>query len=417
MFRKEQIPVEMPGKHSKAARASIFCAPLWAVPSSMFGFLSPAGEKQRQKLLRSCYPKASRQRCLCLPGVQPWACSDTWSLFSFHTGESAEQEDETIYLRFENQTSTPVEVLWFSHTGEEQHFYKLNPRCSITQETFCGNVWLAKEDSASRRLLKRVKVVEKGVQRQLCYIRPLSDGKSADPVLDEFPCPDVRIPSCYTRILETELGIPIVAESDVCMPALHAAADIIRHMLEGCPPYVVKELKRHQCKVALIGRSKVTTDILEHSHLRGSPTPDGRDWDVGVRGLGGTLVIPTCTVGEENVLRAKKDRFGGESILVHEFGHTVMEVSMSSKQQQRIKDCYIKNKHRYTPGIYMVADEKEYWAEGSQSWFNASKRKDVNDGVNTREKLWKHDPELASLLREIYGNLSWRYDFTPIPEE
>lgn len=108
VFRKEQIPVEMPGKHTKAARASIFCAPLWAVPSSMFGFLSPAGEKQRQKLLRSCYPKASRQRCLCLPGVQPWACSDTWSLFSFHTGESAEQEDETIYLRFENQVMRDI---------------------------------------------------------------------------------------------------------------------------------------------------------------------------------------------------------------------------------------------------------------------------------------------------------------------
>lgn len=95
---------------------------------------------------------------------------------------------------------------------------------------------------------------------------------------------------------------------------------------QGCRPYILKALRDNQCKVAIIPRNKVTTDILEHSHLRGNLTADGRDWDVGVRGLGGTKIVPTCTVGEENVLREKGDSFGLESILVHEFGHTVMEV-------------------------------------------------------------------------------------------
>lgn len=61
----------------------------------------------------------------------------------------------------------------------------------------------------------------------------------------------------------------------------------------------------------------------------------------------------------------------------------------------------------------MIADEKEYWAEGTQAWFNASIRDDVNDGINTREKLWKHDPDLSALLKEVYGKNKWRYDFRP----
>ena len=61
----------------------------------------------------------------------------------------------------------------------------------------------------------------------------------------------------------------------------------------------------------------------------------------------------------------------------------------------------------------MVADDKEYWAEGTQAWFDASLRDDVNDGINTRAKLKQHDPELASLLREVYGKNKWTYNFEP----
>lgn len=59
----------------------------------------------------------------------------------------------------------------------------------------------------------------------------------------------------------------------------------------------------------------------------------------------------------------------------------------------------------------MVVDEKEYWAEATASWFNASIRTEVNDGVNTREKIRAHDSEVSELLQEIWGDGSWRYDF------
>lgn len=95
-----------------------------------------------------------------------------------------------------------------------------------------------------------------------------------------------------------------------------------------------------RCKVAVIARDQVTTDILEHSHLKGSLVGDGRSWDIGVRGLGGTIIIPTCSVGEENVLRRPQgeDKFALQSILVHEFAHTVMEVG--GGEQQLFRDEY-----------------------------------------------------------------------------
>lgn len=57
----------------------------------------------------------------------------------------------------------------------------------------------------------------------------------------------------------------------------------------------------------------------------------------------------------------------------------------------------------------MMANEDEYWAEGCQSWFDATIRTDVNDGVNTREKLKAHDPGLAAALKEAFGDGDWRY--------
>ena len=49
----------------------------------------------------------------------------------------------------------------------------------------------------------------------------------------------------------------------------------------------------------------------------------------------------------------------------------------------------------------MMDNADEYWAEGCQSWFDATIRTDVNDGVNTRERLKRHDPGLAAALEKV----------------
>lgn len=49
----------------------------------------------------------------------------------------------------------------------------------------------------------------------------------------------------------------------------------------------------------------------------------------------------------------------------------------------------------------MMDNADEYWAEGCQSWFDATVRSDVNSGINTRQKLKTHDPDFAALLTEV----------------
>eukprot|EP00850_Spirogloea_muscicola_P012325 SM000079S22443 [mRNA] locus=s79:239580:241334:- [translate_table: standard] len=321
------------------------------------------------------------------------------------------------------------------------------------RQTYDGNVWVVRSKSDDQ-LLCRVRV--SSAPRQLCQLAlPASvnsslAGNNHGAVLELGPEPDIRIPSCYTKVFMSRAGLPVVGFPQTTDLALCAAVDVVDHMLEAvssaaipitahceessyremhadvlrrltigaltmfvqeCPAALVQRLRVNLCRVAIIARDQVTTDILEHSHLKGSIVDDGRDWDKQVRGLGGTLLCPTCSVGEENVLRCKIDTYRLESILVHEFAHTVMEVGFDKRLHNAIEKLYRQSKTKYTPGIYMVVDQKEYWAEGSQSWFNASRRSDVNDGINTREKLTKHDPGLARLCRTVYGNGPWRYDF------
>ncbi|GIM16741.1 hypothetical protein Vretimale_19340 [Volvox reticuliferus] len=56
-----------------------------------------------------------------------------------------------------------------------------------------------------------------------------------------------------------------------------------------------------------------------------------------------------------------------------------------------------------------MENEEEYWAEGTQAWFDATIRTDVTSGVNTREKLRQRDPGLAAMMMRAYGDGSWRY--------
>jgi hypothetical protein len=45
---------------------------------------------------------------------------------------------------------------------------------------------------------------------------------------------------------------------------------------------------------------------------------------------------------------------------------------------------------------------------GTEAWFESTIRKDINGGVNTRGQLKAHDPRLASIMAEIWGDGLWR---------
>ena len=100
-----------------------------------------------------------------------------------------------------------------------------------------------------------------------------------------------------------------------------------------------------------------------------------------------------------------------ESVLCHEFGHTVMNLGLSEEARGLIRAAHADalTRRLYPSSCYMASNPDEYWAEGTQSWFDATVRTDVNVGVNSRARLCAHDPALALLLRYAYGDGPWRY--------
>ena len=68
--------------------------------------------------------------------------------------------------------------------------------------------------------------------------------------------------------------------------------------------------------------------------------------------------------------------YSQENILIHEFAHSVMCIGMDDEQRQSICGAYEEavQSRLYQPHIYMMANADEYWAEATQSWFDATVR-------------------------------------------
>ena len=61
-------------------------------------------------------------------------------------------------------------------------------------------------------------------------------------------------------------------------------------------------------------------------------------------------------------------------------------------------------------GTYAMENPAEYWAEGTQSWFDTNRANDHDHGpIDTRAELKEYDPDFAALLTEVYGDGPWRY--------
>ncbi|KAL3139134.1 hypothetical protein ABBQ32_005920 [Trebouxia sp. C0010 RCD-2024] len=214
-------------------------------------------------------------------------------------------------------------------------------------------------------------------------------------------------------------GVTIMAFECVPETAITAAAESLRYMLHDTPTSICQRLVENDADIAIIGRDQVVSDMPPHGHLRGQSCAVGdRNFDHGTRGVGGNLACPTCSVGEENVTMLNDKHYGQENILIHEFAHSVMCIGMDDEQRHSICAAFqeAQQSGSYRRHIYMMENADEYWAEATQSWFDATVRTDVNDGVNTREKLKKHDPLLATLLMNAYGDGPWRYTHT-MPRE
>ena len=88
------------------------------------------------------------------------------------------------------------------------------------------------------------------------------------------------------------------------------------------------------------------------------------------------VICSACVTGEENVTMLDDKHYNQENILIHEFAHSVMCIGMDDEQRKSICAAYQEAAHSglYQMHIYMMANADEYWAEATQSWFDATIR-------------------------------------------
>ncbi|MEN8234117.1 MAG: hypothetical protein ABFR89_04265 [Actinomycetota bacterium] len=209
-------------------------------------------------------------------------------------------------------------------------------------------------------------------------------------------------------------GITIVASGNVAERALVAAAGRMAGMLAEQPD-VAAAVAASIDHVAVIGRDEQITDLPGFEDLyRLHP---GTDWKRLGRSFPGSDEIPVSAGAEENLLCLEGDRYEGEDMFVHDFARTIRRFGIAEVDpalDRAIEDAY---------GRAIAADlwrntlaevnSDEYWAEGSQSFFDVNAEADdekdqAHNNVNTRDELRSYDPGLYGLLVEAFGETNWR---------
>jgi hypothetical protein len=201
-------------------------------------------------------------------------------------------------------------------------------------------------------------------------------------------------------------GLGILAAGNVPDEALLETHKWVTAML-GANASIRQAMARHGAVVVILPENELITSVPKMEDLP-EKFPN-QDWSKR-RGGGGTLARPLTWMGVENVLRLPTDKFPNENNMVHEFAHGVenIGVALASKElHARLQRAYASAIARgLWKGTYAGKDADEYFAEGTQSWFHCNRQndRDHND-VDTRAELKKYDPELAAILKIVYGDL------------
>ncbi len=225
----------------------------------------------------------------------------------------------------------------------------------------------------------------------------------------------------YTQHVSAE-GIPIVSSARVPDEALLAARDMARGMLANRPD-LAAVLVREGYRIAIIAEEEALLDLpemrhwtkperddprltrceIKHYDTRIGRVTDREYWDERARGIGGRHMV----AAEEDVLGRPLNRYWGETIFVHEFAHQILDAVRIADRQlyAEIEAAYSSAKAagRFRDE-YTMTTVDEYWAEGTQFWFN-SNRLQVFAGrrILDHTDLAAYDPALYAALGAVYG--------------
>ena len=162
------------------------------------------------------------------------------------------------------------------------------------------------------------------------------------------------------------------------------------------------------------------SDINGWEFLEGEKTDDGRDFSSMTFGVGGTEDVPRTSICIDDII-CNGTNYLEESILVHEFAHTILETAIIESHPEwyeeflRISELYNEiiegwntsedpNK-TVCPQSY-TCDSRELFAIATQTWFYVMARDDVNRYIMTIDELKKirrGTLSLYSFMEKVYG--------------
>lgn len=235
------------------------------------------------------------------------------------------------------------------------------------------------------------------------------DARLAAACADAPPLPEGLTLDSFYEVYCLVEGVPIVASAEVPDDALRHARALLEAMLARVPDAAITAIEGADVRIGIIAEHQVTTDLPEHADL--NEAFPGTDWDADTRGVAATATRPLTSAAEENVLCYPDDVYAGESILIHEFAHTVHQLGIAAIDatfDARLTNAYDDAMAAgLWEGTYAATNAIEYWAEGTQSYFGANLDGDPNHGVHnhvdTRAELETYDRALFDLVDEVFG--------------
>lgn len=235
------------------------------------------------------------------------------------------------------------------------------------------------------------------------------------------PCEVVPAPrslglSSYYEKLCLVQGVPVVASAAVADPALVAAARVVAGMLRHRPD-LIEELVARRFRLGIIGVGQRAIELPEYRDLPVSYPHT--NWDA-ARAYGATPSRPLAAVPEENLLCSAEDTYPGQSVLAHELGHSVLDMAVlpnnpAFEDRLRVAFRAAADNPSYR-NTYAMTNVDEYWGEGVQDFFDASREAhgpngggDGYDGpIFSRDTLRDQDPALHALIAEVFTEVPWR---------
>ncbi|CAL1543017.1 unnamed protein product [Lymnaea stagnalis] len=228
------------------------------------------------------------------------------------------------------------------------------------------------------------------------------------------------------RLNTSHLQLEIAGSPKCSQHALDVAAGVIQKMTRFMPASMFQTLTRG--KVGIFTAAEKVTIFPENAGLANGNcgtsctgtcahtcTFDGRKWE----NIGG-LTNSRSVVLDDNVLCSAADpHHRSVNIMVHEFAHLVHTYATTAAIKTQITNAYNAAKQHATWQLntYAMANDHEYWAVASTSFFGVDHDSNSNtagmnkcgtlvcpDVAQIREHLRQKDPALFSILSHVYAN-------------